>query len=42
VAFADFIRPQIKFDGLEPLIARMKQDEAQARAILAGLPAPAL
>jgi riboflavin kinase/FMN adenylyltransferase len=42
VAFADFIRPQIRFDGLEPLVARMKQDEAQARTILSGLPAPAV
>jgi riboflavin kinase/FMN adenylyltransferase len=42
VAFAGFLRPQVKFDGLEPLVAQMKQDAEQARSLLAGLPAPAL
>ncbi len=42
VAFADFLRPEAKFPGLDELVAQMKQDAAQARAILARLPAPAL
>ena len=42
VAFADFLRPEAKFPGLDELVAQMKQDAAQARASLARLPAPAL
>jgi len=26
--------PELKFDGLDPLMVQMRQDEAQARAIL--------
>jgi len=29
-----FLRPELKFDGLEPLIAQIAEDAAQARAIL--------
>ncbi|MEP7211105.1 MAG: bifunctional riboflavin kinase/FAD synthetase [Alphaproteobacteria bacterium] len=42
VAFAGLLRPEVKFDGLDPLVAQMKLDAAQARALLAGLPAPVL
>ncbi len=32
VSFFGFLRGEVKFDGLDPLIDQMKQDEAQARA----------
>lgn len=35
VAFAGYIREELKFDGLDALIAQMDQDSAKARAILA-------
>jgi len=35
VAFIEWIRPELKFDGLEPLVAQIRDDEAKARAILA-------
>ncbi len=35
VAFIDFIRPELKFDGLEALVAAMNEDVAKAKAILA-------
>jgi len=35
VAFVEWIRPELKFDGLEPLVAQIKDDEAKAREILA-------
>lgn len=35
VALVDFLRPELKFDGLEPLITQMDADCAQAREILA-------
>ena len=41
-AFAQYLRPEQKFAGLEPLVAAMKQDAANARTILAGLSPPAL
>ncbi|BAT58934.1 riboflavin biosynthesis protein RibF [Variibacter gotjawalensis] len=34
VAFAGWIRPELKFNGLDPLIVQMKDDVAKARAIL--------
>ncbi len=36
VSFFGFLRGEVKFDGLDPLIAQMKRDEAEARALLAG------
>jgi riboflavin kinase / FMN adenylyltransferase len=39
VSFFGFLRPELKFDGLEPLMAQMRQDEAEARALLAGVKA---
>lgn len=36
VSFFGFLRGEEKFAGLEPLVAQMKQDEAEARALLAG------
>jgi FAD synthase len=30
-------RPELKFEGLEALIKQMKQDEAEARRILASV-----
>jgi riboflavin kinase / FMN adenylyltransferase len=35
VAFVAYIRPELKFDGVAPLIARMDKDSAMARALLA-------
>ena len=37
VSFFGFLRGEEKFDGLEPLVAQMKHDDAQARALLAGV-----
>lgn len=41
VAFAGFIRPEWRFDSVEALVARMKEDMREARAVLAGEGAPA-
>ena len=35
VAFIDFVRPEAKFDSVEALVARMNEDVAEARKILA-------
>lgn len=35
VTFHNFLRPELKFDGIEPLVAQMRQDCAAARALLA-------
>ncbi len=37
IALVDYLRPELKFDGLEALITQMDADSAQARAILAAL-----
>lgn len=37
VALVDYLRPEIKFDGLPALVAQMGADCAQARGILAAL-----
>jgi len=37
VALVDFLRPELKFDGLEPLITQMAADCASARSILAAI-----
>lgn len=37
VSLFGYLRPEIKFDGLEPLMAQMREDEAEARALLAGV-----
>lgn len=37
VSFFGHLRDELKFDGLEPLVARMRQDEAEARALLSGV-----
>jgi riboflavin kinase / FMN adenylyltransferase len=34
VAFVGYIRPELKFDGLAPLIAQMDRDSAEARRLL--------
>jgi len=40
VGFVDFLRPELRFDGVDALVAQMAQDCAEARAILAAdLPA---
>ncbi|MGO1162876.1 bifunctional riboflavin kinase/FAD synthetase [Brucella pseudogrignonensis] len=36
VSFFGYLRGEVKFDGLDPLIAQMKRDEEESRAILAG------
>jgi riboflavin kinase/FMN adenylyltransferase len=38
VAFIGFIRDEMKFDGIEPLIKQMDDDSARARAALAAAP----
>ena len=37
VSFFGYLREELKFDGLEPLIEQMKLDEAEARALLSGV-----
>ena len=37
VALVDFLRPELKFDGLPALITQMDADSAKSRAILAAL-----
>lgn len=37
VSFFGYLRPELKFDGLDPLVAQMKRDEEEARALLAGV-----
>ena len=37
VALVDFLRPELKFDGLKPLITQMAADCASARSILAAI-----
>ncbi|WP_159589561.1 bifunctional riboflavin kinase/FAD synthetase [Chelativorans xinjiangense] len=37
VSFFGFLRGEEKFDGLEPLVAQMKRDEEEARALLSGV-----
>lgn len=36
VSLFGFLRPELKFDGLDAMVVQMKQDEAEARALLAG------
>ncbi len=40
VAFHGYLRPELKFDGIEALIRQMDADSAAARAILAKAPRP--
>ncbi len=35
VAFVAWIRPELSFDGIAPLVARIREDESEARRILA-------
>jgi riboflavin kinase/FMN adenylyltransferase len=37
VALVDFLRPEMRFDGVDALVAQMDKDSTQARAILADL-----
>lgn len=37
VSLFGFLRPEVKFDGLDALVAQMRQDEGEARALLAGV-----
>lgn len=37
VSLFGFLRGEVKFDGLDPLVAQMKRDEQEARALLAGV-----
>jgi riboflavin kinase / FMN adenylyltransferase len=41
-AFVKYLRPEATFAGLDELMAAMKQDAAEARAILAGAHPPLL
>ncbi|MGB3808574.1 MAG: bifunctional riboflavin kinase/FAD synthetase [Parvibaculum sp.] len=38
VSFVDYLRPELKFDGLDALKAQIAKDSARAREILASLP----
>ena len=38
VALVDFLRPELRFDGVAALVTQMDADSAEARAILAALP----
>jgi riboflavin kinase/FMN adenylyltransferase len=38
VAFVDWIRPELKFDSVEDLVRRMREDAKLARAALAAAP----
>jgi riboflavin kinase / FMN adenylyltransferase len=40
VAFVGYIRPELKFDGVEPLIKQMDKDSHVARALLQHCPLP--
>ncbi|WP_210279722.1 bifunctional riboflavin kinase/FAD synthetase [Rhizobium metallidurans] len=37
VSFFSYLRPELKFDGLEPLVEQMNRDKDEARAVLSGL-----
>lgn len=37
VSFFGYLRGEIKFDGLDPLMVQMRLDEAEARALLSGV-----
>eukprot|EP00913_Durusdinium_trenchii_P026909 g25244.t1 len=37
VSFCGHLRDELKFDGLEPLVAQIKRDEDEARALLSGV-----
>ncbi len=37
VSFFGHLRDELKFDGLEPLVVQMKNDEEEARALLSGV-----
>ncbi|SEK72007.1 riboflavin kinase / FMN adenylyltransferase [Xaviernesmea oryzae] len=37
VSFFGHLRDELKFSGLDPLVAQMRQDEAEARALLSGV-----
>lgn len=37
VSFFGFLRPELKFDGLDPLVEQMNHDVAEARALLSGV-----
>ena len=37
VSFFGHLRDELKFDGLEPLVAQIRKDEEEARALLAGV-----
>lgn len=37
VSFFGHLRDELKFDGLDPLVAQIRQDEAEARALLSGV-----
>jgi riboflavin kinase/FMN adenylyltransferase len=39
-AFAQHLRPEARFDGLDALVAQMRRDEAQARSVLTALAPP--
>ncbi len=37
VSFFGHLRDELKFDGLDPLVAQIRQDEEEARALLSGV-----
>ena len=39
-AFVKFLRPELKFDGLDELVKQMQDDAAEARRVLAATQPP--
>ena len=37
VSFFGYLRAELKFDGLDPLVAQMKHDDEEASALLSGV-----
>jgi riboflavin kinase/FMN adenylyltransferase len=37
VSFFGYLRPELKFDGHDPLVAQIRRDEEEARALLSGV-----
>jgi riboflavin kinase / FMN adenylyltransferase len=37
VSFFGFLRPELKFEGLEPLVAQIARDVEEAKALLSGV-----
>ncbi len=38
--FVEYLRPELAFEGVEPLVAQMAEDVATSREVLAGVAVP--